>query len=52
VEASSEINDGFREPVKNVLYLRHHRQRQFNNLVESSQAFSCLSESVDFDGKT
>jgi hypothetical protein len=51
-EASSEINDGFREPVKNVLNLRHHRQRQFNNLAEPFPALSYLSESVDCDGKT
>jgi hypothetical protein len=45
-------NDAPNEPVKNVPIQRHHRQRQFNNLAEPFQAFFCLSESVDCDGKT
>jgi hypothetical protein len=43
-------NDGLTEPVRIVLFLRHHRQRQFDNLAEPFQAFSYLPESVDFDG--
>jgi hypothetical protein len=58
-QAASTLGDDHRsqlssvtEPVKNVFFPRDHRRREINNLAKSFQAFSCLSESVDYDGKT